>query len=263
MTVQEEFRQLCDKMSEEMMKPFTTQKDNIYIDSDLLYDYRLGAVMALIHDEQDFNYVMSHVGEYLSAPTLECAKFFPDLKLTDQMLDDVIVDPKYYVFMNAAAPATEFMGKDFETLIRLFNTINQSKEITHPIHITINQRKIEIHNIYKKAIRERVMRVDPTIEVEFTNYKSWFDVPEATIKDQDFLCVYDMVEFLKEGTNSQRLLSKVPSDLMRCSICTLLQSDHANPSVDEFNNFRLMMECMCNRFSFKPKTLLNEGLRNG
>lgn len=263
MTVQNEFKQLCGKMSEEMMKPFMAQKENIYIDADLLYDYRLGAVMALIQGEEDYNYVMQHVQEYLDAPTLECAKFFPKLGLTEQKLDEVIADPKYFVFISAAAPATQLLGEDLETLIRLFNTINQSKEVTRPLHLTINQRHIKIHEVYKKAIRERIWKVDPSVVIDFTEYKTWADVPERTIECQDFLGVYDMIEFLREGTNSQKLISAVPPRLTRCNICTLLQSDHDNPTADEFHNLRLMMECMCAQFTFKPKTLLNEELRNG
>lgn len=262
MDAQTEFRQLCDKMSQETMKPFMVQKENIYIDSDLLYDYRLGAVLALTRGEADYNYVLAHLNAYLKAPTLECAKFFPDLHLTEEQLDKVIMDPNYFVFMNAAAPATEFFN-DLEKIIRIFNTINESKEVTRPLHITINQRRIKIHDVYKRQLENRIHRTDPSVIVEFTEYASWNDVPQTLIEVQDLICVYDMIEFLQEGTNSQKALAKIPSKLCRTCIATLLQSDKENPTLDDFTNLQRMLECMCMKLSFRPKTVLSKELING
>jgi len=262
MDAQAEFKAMCDSLSSELVKPFTVQKENIYIDSDLLYNYRLGALLALTRDESDYLHIIKHLHEYLEAPTLECTKFFPDLGLSEADLDKVIDDPKYFVFLNAAAPATLFV-KDLETVIRIFNTTNQSRETTRPLHITINQRRVKMHIVHQKALIETIHTFDPSVVVEFTEYKSWFEVPTSVIECQDFLCVYDMVEFLKEGTNSQKILASVPPKMAKCNIATLLQSDVPNPTVEHFENLRVMLEVMCNKFSFRPKTLLNEELING
>lgn len=257
-----EFKDVCEKLSQDMMKPFTVQKENIYIDSDLLFDYRLGAVLARVNGESDYNHVVQNIPAYLKAPTLECAKFFPQLNLTEEDLDDVIANPEYFMFLNAAAPATKLIA-DLEPIIRLFNTINESREGTNPIRITVNQRQIKFCKLVKANLLKTIHKIDPKVVVEFTEYKSWFEVPTSLIESQDFICVYNMIEFLKEGTNSQKLMAAVPPRLSKTNIATLLQSDVANPTVDHFHNLRVMLEVMCHQFCFRPKTLLNEELING
>ena len=254
MDAQQEFRSVCDNMSKEIVKPFLAQKEHMYIDADLLYDYRLGAVLALTRNEEQYNYVMSQLPAYLNAHDNKTAKYFPDLNLTDEQIEEFIRKPEYYTFITAAAPATEFVG-NLQRVIRIFNTINESKEVTRPITITINQRTIELHPMCKKALSEIIAAIDPDVHVNFTSYKSWFEVPLELIEVQDFMCVYDMIEFLKEGTNSQIALSAVPSKLTRCSIVTPWQADTDKATPEHFRNLKVMLEVMCNQFSFIHRTI--------
>ena len=254
MDAKQEFRSLCDQMSKEIVKPFLAQKEHIYVDADLLYDYRFGAVLALTRNEEQFNYVMQQLPQYLAARDLYVAKYFPELNLTDEKIEETIRDPKYFTFMSAAAPATDFLP-NVEQIIRIFNTINESKEVTRPIVITINQRTIELHPVYRKAIKDLVAKIDPSVVVEYTSYKSWFEVPSGLIECQDFMCVYDMIEFLKEGTNSQKALAQVPSKLSRCCIVAPWQTDVENPKPEHFMNLKVMLEVMCNQFSFINRTI--------
>ena len=257
-----EFKSVCDKLSMDLMKPFTAQKKNIYVDADLIYDYKLGALMALTRNEADYKYVVNNIRGYLNGRTLDCARFFPELGVTEEDLDRMISDPKYFIFITAAAPASRFLD-DIETIIKIFNTLNESKEVKEPITLTINQRKIKIHDVHKAGIIQRIQRVDPRVRVRFTEFPSWFKVNEKLLEDQDFICVYDMIEFLHEGTVSQKLISEVPSRLMKTDIVTLFQSDKALPTNDDFMNLKTIMECMCDKFSFINKTIREGGLING
>ena len=254
MDAQKEFREMCDQMSKEIVKPFLSQKEHIYIDSDLLYDYRLGAVMAFISNEQQYDYVVKQLPVYLNAKDNSTAKYFPELQLTDEQIEKMITDPNYYSFVSAAAPATKFVD-GLSQVIRIFNTINESKEVNRPITITVNQRTIDLHPVYKKALMDKIASVDPSVVVNFTSYKSWYEVPGALIEHQDLICVYDMVEFLKENTNSQKAISAVPSKLARCSIIAPWQSDVDNPTPEHFRNLKVMLEVMCMQFTFINRTL--------
>ena len=258
----EEFRSVCDKLSMDLMKPYMAQKKNIYVDADLIYDYRLGALMALTNGEDQYNYVMDNLQGYLDGRTLDCTRYFPKLGLTEADLDRMIADPKYFIFLTAASPASNFLD-DLDMIIRIFNTLNQSKEVTDPIKITINQRRIKIHDVHKAGIRSRIHSIDPTVQVDFTEFPSWYQINEKLLAAQDFICVYDMLEFLHEGTVSQKLLSAVPSKLMHADILTLFQSDKQFPTDDDFKNLKTIMECMCDKFSFISKSLRKEGIING
>lgn len=257
-----EFRSVCNKMSEEIIKPFTAQKEHIYVDADLIYDYRLGALLALIRSEEDFNYVWENLDAYATAPSLTVTKFFPKLGITEEDLDKVIKNPEYFNFLTAAAPPSQFM-EDVESVIRVFNTLNESREVKNPVKFHINQRQIKIHPHYKRGIIETIHNIDKSIIVDFTEYPTWFDVPETFLEQQDFICVYDLKEFLTEGTTSQKLLSAVPSKLMKSNILTLLQSDKDFPKVEDFVNLKVLMEVMCDKFTFIPKTIRKEGIVNG
>jgi len=250
-----EFRDLCTQMSNELMKPFLKQKEYIYIDADLLYNYRLGAVLALTRGEEQYNYVVANMQKYLDAPTLECAKFFPDLNLTDQQLDEFIVNPKYYNFINAASPASNFID-NLGMMIRVMNTLNQSRETTRPLRLTINQRLIKIHPVYRRGIVHRIHDIDPTVIVDFTNYKNWFEVPEKLIEAQDFICVYDLIDFLRQGTSSQKVLATMPPKLSQCCIVALKQAEVPNPTAEHFVNLKVMLEIVCDKFSYINKTII-------
>lgn len=258
MSAQNDFKSMCDQMSKEVLKPFLAQKEHIFIDSDLLYDYRLGAVLALTSNEEQYMYVVQNLPMYLNARDKLVSKYFPDLNITDELIEQIIRDSKYFTFISAASPATAFID-NIEKVIRIFNTINESKEVSRPITLTINQRTIDIHPVYKRGLTNRIASVDPSVVVNFTSYKSWFDVPEQLVACQDFLCVYDMIEFLKEGTPSQKAISSVPSKLSRCSIVTPWQSDVEDPLPEHFRNLKVMMEVMCNQFSFINRTLCKDG----
>ena len=262
MDAKQEFADLCNKMSQEIVKPFLKPKEHVYVDSDLLYHYRLGAMIGLTKNEQQYNYVISHIDDYMKAPSLDCARFFPEIGLTDAILDEFIQNEKFFNFISAASPASDFID-NIDKIILTLNTINESKEVTHPLTITINQRRIPIHPVYKRGIINRIHGVDPRVRVEFTSYKTWFDVPSTLIEKQDFMCVYNLAEFLKEGTNSQKLLSEVPSKLSRCYIASLLQSDKPNPTPEQFTNLKAILEVMCDKFMFVEKTILNGELING
>ena len=256
MDIQQELKNLCDDMTRELNASFFKQKQHVYIESDLLYNYRLGAMLGLTRNERDYNYVMDHIQDYLNAPTLACAKFFPEMGMTDEQLDKFIADPKYYQFICAASPATEFID-NLDKVIRIMNTLNQHAEVTQPITITINQRTIPIHPVYKRGIQTRIHETDPRVIVEYTSYPSWYEVPETLLHKQDFICVYDLSEFVHKGSIPEKMMEIYPSKLSDCSIAALLQSDKPAPTIEHFTNMRALMELVCDKFSFFPKTILN------
>ena len=262
MSATEDFRSVCDKLSMDLMKPYMVQKKNIYVDADLIYDYRLGALLALTNGEAQYNYVMDNLHGYLNGRSLDCARFFPKLGFTEEDLDRMIADPEYFIFLTAASPASTFLD-DLDMIIKIINTLNQSKEVTDPLRITINQRKIKIHDVHKAGIIARIHQIDPSVLVNFTEFPSWYKINEKFLEEQDFICVYDMLEFLREGTVSQKLLASVPSRLMHADILTLFQSDKKFATDEDFANLKTIMECMCDKFSFIPRTLRKEGIING
>lgn len=247
--------EICDRISAEVMRPLVTQKEFVYIDADVLFDFRLGALLAGMTGESDYNYILSNLQTYLDAPTLACAKFFPDLNKTDEELDAFASDPKYAMPMAAVAPPTKLF-EELPVLVRVINSINVSKETQRPVRVTINQRNVLLVDYTKNLIRDAVLRGDANAVVEFTNFPTWKDVPEALLKQQDVIIVHDIKDFLLEGTTSQKLLTTT-DELAMTDIMAMVQSDLSLEETElGLANLVNIMELMCNKFSFISKTLL-------
>lgn len=247
--------ELCDRLSAEVMRPLVTQKEYLYVDADTLFDYRLGAIMASIKNEHDYNYVLEHVDEYLTAPTLECAKFFPAFNKTDAELDDIASSSAGAVALAALTPPTKVL-EQLPVIIRVLNTINLSKETQRPIHVTINQRRVAITDYIKQFITDTITRGDASAKIDFTSYKSWFDVPEDLLRCQDVIIVYDLKEFLTLETTSQKLLIDT-NELAMTDIMALTQSELSSEDTAlGLENMKNVMELMCDKFTFINKTLL-------
>lgn len=255
------FEQACNKAGHEIMLPYITQKEYIYIDADLLYDFKLAAVMACIKNEQDYNYVMECVPEYLRAPNLECARYFPKLGLTEQRIEEILNDPKYEIAIATIVPRTQFL-LDLEKTVALVHSINQSKETDRPVHIIFNESKHKLSKILRAQLSLLMKKIDPRIIVEFTEFHSWYDTPEKFLAKLDMIAVYDVIEFLRVGTVSQKMISEVPSGLAKASIVALAQTtlvDADDAALDKaYENTSNILSMMCDQFTFVSKKLITK-----
>ena len=245
------------------MKPMMTQREFMYIDLDLLYDFRLTALMAFIKGKEDYEYIYKHLDEYLAAPTLEVCKFFPDLGVTEADLDRFLADPKYRTFVAAAALPTGFM-KELQDIIKFINTENESKETHRSLKITLNCRRKDTHPYLINKVVRAIHSSDPGVKVEVTEYPDWTEVPASLIKMQDMICVYDVRNFVANGTTSQKLLTEL-NELSNCSIVGLKVSDLGEEDTAVgIINLQDVLSIMCKKFTLVDKSLLKpEDLANG
>lgn len=245
------------------MRPLMQQREFMYIDLDLLYDFRLTALMAFIHGREDYDYMYQHLHEYLEAPTLEVCKFFPKLGVTESDLDDFIANPEYRMFFAALAIPTKFI-KELQDIIKFVNTENESKETHRSLHITLNCRYKNLHPYIVGRVVDAIHKSDPNIKIELTEYRDWFEVPADLIKMQDMICVYDIRNFLETGTTSQKLLTEM-NELHNCSIVGLKVSDLGKEDTEiGVVNLQDVLSIMCKKFTLVDKSILSaEGIRNG
>jgi len=262
-SVNNETLALCDKISKESMRPLVTQKEFVYVDAELLYDFRLAGLLSLIRNgASDYNYIMQHVKEYLDADTLECAKFFPELGITEADIDAVLADPEKSAIIAAIAPPTKLLH-ELGRCIMVLNTLNTSKETHRPIQLTINQSRVQIHNYLKKQIARVVHMDDPSVIIHFTSYPGWKTVPQEVLKNQDAIFIYDIKEFLLEGTNSQKALT-TDFGLGTVDIMALAQSDLNEADTPKgLSNMKMILSLFCTKFTFFKKTLLTKEINNG
>lgn len=261
-----EFESMCNDAGKAIMQPYITQLENIYIDADLLYDFKLGALMAHIKNEKEYDYIVSKIPDYLQVYDLKCAEHFPEMHLTDADLERVINNPKYEKVLTCLTPRTTFMV-DIERLLSIVRGINKNKETTKPVHLYINEGRHSLSVILKRQLTEYIRRLDSNVILEFTNFKSWYDVSERFIGNMDFIGVYDIVEFVKEGTPTQKLLSAVPSGFAKTSISALAQIstilEEKDNAEEVLRNTASVFSMMCDQFAFLKKSLITKDPDNG
>lgn len=251
------------RLSMEAMKPLMTQREFMYIDLDLLYDFRLSALMSFIKDQEDYDYIVANIPEYLEAPTLEVCKFFPKMGVTEKDLDKVLTDPQYRTFMAALALPTRFL-RELQDIIKFINTENESKETHKSLKITLNAKYKGMHPFIVNQVVRAIHASDPGVTVELTEYPDWYSVPAELIKAQDMICVYDVRNFLAVGTTSQKLLTEM-NELSHCTIVGLEVSDlGSEETAIGIVNLQDVVSILCKKFTLTKKSLLRmEDLRNG
>ena len=261
-----EFRDMCDKWNSEVMKPLLKQKEFMYIDLDVLFDFRLGALLSLMQaGEEDYQYIMSNVDKYLSTPTLECAKFFPKFGLSDDQLDDRASDPNYAAVMAAIAPPTRFLG-EMKTMIKVINTLNASKETTNPLKITINQGKRKVHPFILENLKKYLLSIDPGMAIDFVKFATWRDVPKELVERLDIIVVYNIKDFLAKGSVPQSILESSQEAFAMTTVMAIRQVDETAMADEAVatKNFLDLMDIFFDKFTFIGKTLMKpEDSENG
>lgn len=247
----QEVNQFSDSIIESMMNPITT----IYIDSDFLYDYRLGALLLLIKGQEDYQYILDHLSYYEKNPTMKITNVFPDLKLTEEDVDLVENDIARRVHIQVVAPKTELLDGLTE-FVAAVNTYNVSQAEAAKLTLIINCRR---HDMQKSIWRDLVAYVrgfDPSVRMIKTNYYRWDEVPEDTIKDAGMLLVYDMSDFVK----SKPVMSKMSTMSLNNKILIGYPQiekdrDSEEETIEALRNFHSVMDVMFGKFIYIQKSI--------
>jgi hypothetical protein len=115
---------LIDQFRQEYFKPSFTVVKNIYIDIEVLQDFRLGALLCLISTEEEYKYIKHVIGSAQSQYQLRLddvtMKYFPAItSITDSDIDAFIADRRRHKALVKMSPMT-FM---FSELPNIFRTI--------------------------------------------------------------------------------------------------------------------------------------------
>ena len=254
-----ELRRLMDKAGEAIINPLREPIREIYIDTDLLYDYRLGALLLKLKNEDEFSYVREHLHSYEEGPLPTITSYFPDLKITEEELDLLEDDLAFEKFLHATAPGTQFL-MDLPNLIVRINTFNSNKLDPPPLTVHLNQRK----HIMPKMIRERLLGAiraqDSSANIKFENFETWNDIPEDMFKRCRMLFVYDLIDFCRLGTVPAKFMHsmKVNDKTLVANFMTEGGFPDEKTHLDAINKFCAVMSALFGNFQFMKKAVLIE-----
>lgn len=254
-----EIARLMDQACKEIMKPFSEPIREIYIDTDFLYDYRLGALLLKLKTDAEYKYVLDHIQEYIDGPSPKITSYFPDLGITEEDLDLLESDPAYKTFIHVAAPGTRFLMDLAVDVIRI-NTQNRTKDNVAPLKIILNQRKHLMPDKIRQRITDFIHELDKHAKIIFTNFESWTSVPDEVFSKIKVLFVYDLIDFCKYGSTSAAAMrrDKVLDKTVIANFVTEDDFSTHEEHVDAINKFLAVMTTLFDTFRFIKKSVLIE-----
>lgn len=247
---------LMSQVASEILRPFQEPVKAIYIDSDFLYDYRLGALLLKSDTQKEYDYIRENIHAYENGGSAKITKYFPELKVTEQMLDDLERDLEWNVFVQAAAPQTQLL-KNFAAFIAKVNTYNHSRDESQSLRIVINQRRHKMtYRIWIDLVKY-FFSIDKDLVISRTNYTDWYSISKEEISQFDILFVKDLVDFTRIGSSSQEMLK---DNLMNNKVVIShkqTEADFDDPKKEEesLENFANLMRLMLKEFSFIKRSI--------
>lgn len=244
---------MMDDICKDIVAPYVRPKERIFIDVETLYDFKLGALIAL-YAEESYDYILSKLDDYLDAYDLEIAKHFPELNTSEEMIDRFLLDECNKESLSILAPPRAIL-EDLEDIVRGINTFNTSKESHNPLKITINQSIFKLSDNAKDRLTDYILSIDPLIDVEYTTYH-WDDIPKEVLMSYDVLVIYDIASFV--SMDSKPVIECIQDGALgHATIATFMQVTNPNCDIDEgIANFSATMGVFCHNFLVLDKELI-------
>jgi hypothetical protein len=104
--------QLGDELFGHILKPCST----VLYDMDCLQDFKLGALLCMIQEEYEYDYIISRLPIYDQALDTNVMEYFPDLTYTDEMIENYIKDPENSKKLAFSSPMTSIYTEMQATL---------------------------------------------------------------------------------------------------------------------------------------------------
>lgn len=185
-----------------MYKPFT----NVYIDMDIMYDYRLSALISLCRTEAEYNYIMKRLPTYAKYKGRQITKVFPSLKFTEEQLSEALKDPRNTQKLSEASLLNNLVQL-VPAQISLFDDMNKRS----PLY---KGEPINLHFINKHFIitDQAALKINNSMSQFKDNIICHFRHNEIGTEDEMYLSkmnqfiLDDIQDFVKETKNSYRML---------------------------------------------------------
>lgn len=258
MTIDNESSKAFDKIADAIMTPFKQQISVIYIDADMLYDFRLGNLILHTASESQYQYIMSELSAYEDSPNFKISELFPKLGVSEEQLDAFEADPVLSWQIAPASPKTKLL-EDLDSFLRSVDTYNRGKEIKEPVKLIINQKKVKLHPTIKTSLARFVAMGHSNMLIEFTDYLNWNEVPQDIFDSIDVLFVHDISDFVRHGTVSQKRMAEMHESCLKKVVIATYKVDQSFATEEEteeaVTNFVNIMRVMFSGFIFLKREL--------
>ncbi len=187
-----------------------TAVNTIYVELSVIQDIYLGALLCLLKDESEYNYVLSGLSNYNSRYLLGCAQYFPDLKIEESELQKILEDPEHTLNIIRSSPMTKAFSQlgEFILMIHEHNRLVNARDKTLTIYLSTYPLKFS-HEVYSKEmfitigreLKNRVTWLQKNLKLNVTDVNP-NELQFSTFKKMNAFFVRDFLTMLgKENSD--------------------------------------------------------------
>jgi len=255
MEKEEDISRDADRVGSEIIESMQNPVKVIYMDSDFLYDYRLGSLLLLLNGEKDYEYVIKQLDEYENNPSMKITKSFPELGIAEEDIELMEYDVARQLHLHAISPRTGLLD-DLSFMLASVNTYNRSQTDFAGVTLVVNCRRHVMPEFVWDKLVEYINGSDKSITLVKTNYSDWDDVPDKDFSRFDMMFIYDMINFGR-SKKFRDLTQKMSATNKLVFAFPQLEKERDNPeeAKEALNNFETVMNIVFSKFSYIKKTI--------
>lgn len=250
--------QLTSDAAHEYFKQSVTTINNLYIDMEVLQDFRLGALLNLITTQAEFDYILFRLGEYSKRLDERVMCYFPAIDtITDEDIDAFIVDSSNHRKLGYISPMTQV----YQDIPGLANSILKLNEFAPDgiqlltFHIGINS--IVLDPDLKQNIINQFKKLGNDIKIVLYD-TSLSEINKEVFETFDMFIVNNIKTFMYDKT-IQKYLSDGLFFNKRLLTHPYMEDSTGDKKVDEqrFHNTKIMLDVYCDFDYIERKVTLS------
>lgn len=234
-----------NKLSEDYLSSQSAAINVLYVEMDCFQDYRLGALLCMITNEEDYKYVLSNIDNYNTRVSKKVMEYFPKLDITDNEIAAYIADTNNHSRLANISPMTDYYKyfNKFSTVVESNNKL--SPEASIPT-LYLAMPTVKLPATYKKQLIDSLQfhLRGWNIQYTTTGIKDYCEILMQSIKH---FTIYDIEDVLKdEGIQKLLEQGKVLADSSVHAFPLITTTDNIELSNEQlFENTELILGMVC------------------
>ena len=240
------FDNMAQQHFDELFKPVS----NVYLDLDMLWDHRIGALVSMVKTSAEYEYILHKLDAYNDNWDKRISTNFPILDISDEMVDNFIQDPDNSKLISFTSPIKTCYANLPLWLDSIFSH-NRKQGKVNDVTLYINSQTFCPHKEFQESVVKALQNMFPNLNVGFiaTSLDKFHQkIPLTNIQ---FFIISDFQRFMMPDTVFPNLLMNdmVFSDtylkVAKTVDLDILQQED-RPEIDElFNRTKLTMDLFC------------------
>jgi hypothetical protein len=242
-TVEQRLEQLKKEYCEAAFVPLHT----LYVDLEMLQDFRIGALLSLITTEPEYQYILHRLPSYGGRYDNNTMKHFPVITdITDSDIDNRLADVNYHSRLARTSPMTLAFDILKELIAYMHCSNRRCEREKDRLTITIGTNSVIYDQAAKKIFIDTLTKHDKYLDVTFLNRPLWKIEPELIFKF-DIYMFYNLATFMQQKAICESVCEKTALLRKRVYAYPILEKEPtAELTAEEMlHNTKLVMDVVC------------------